>query len=225
MEAILKFLPASPTYPLDDFYIWLFSAINLLWLCLLVVCHFAYKSKLRHAQDAINAELETRRKVFEMKAFDYENYLHDIDVFYRRHQNDYQAVFLPLFNEFHSRYKAAELAKDTAAIALATLWFSEEIQKITTSGQEEKQKLALQSNTLKLTASDEVNALLEELQALCDDVLTISTDTVKFLVGITINDDYDKARQIQQKLHSTGESIQQKARQLHDVMRQELRQL
>jgi hypothetical protein len=48
----------------------------------------------------LDLDLERRKKVFEMKASQYEAYFRHIDAIHNQHQTDYQDVFLPIMNEF-----------------------------------------------------------------------------------------------------------------------------
>ena len=217
MELIFKQIQEQP-----EFYAWVFGIVNVLWGV------FLYFNKKRHSEEieklkqSLNLDLERRRKVFEMKSGQYEAYFNNIDAYQRKHQNDYHEIFVPIFNEFNKRYLTAEANNDKEGSTAATLWFSEEIQKITLNGFQELQALEHQTNSLKLTASNEVAELLEELRELYEEIFQASSEQLGRLVEITMNNDQGAVEQMQKAMGEIGERIKEKSSELREEMRRDL---
>ncbi len=217
MELIFKHIQEQP-----EFYVWVFGIVNVLWGV------FLYFNKMRHSEEierlkqSLNLDLERRRKVFEMKSGQYEAYFNNLDAYQRKHQNDYYEIFVPIFNEFNKRYLTAEANDDKEGSTAATLWLSEEIQKITLNGFQELQALEQQTNSLKLTASNEVAELLEELRELYEEIFQMSSEQLGRLVEITINNDQEAVAKMQKAMGETGERIKAKSSELREEMRGDL---
>jgi len=217
MEEIYTYIQKQP-----EFFAWVFAIVNILWGAFLYFNKIRHSKALEKLKQSLNLDLERRKKVFEMKASKYEAYFDNIDAYQRKHKNDYQEVFTPLFNEYMQRYLTAENEEDNDASTKAILWFSQEIQKISINGFEEKLALEHQTNSLKLTASDKVATLLEELSTLNNKMFEASSEQMNKLVEITINKDDQAANEIQEKLSLIGKNIVNKSNQLRDEMRRDL---
>lgn len=132
MEEIFKVISEQPKY-----FAWAFGLINALWL------GFVYFNKKRHENELIKVkqsldlDLQRRKKVFEMKASQYEAYFRHIDDIHNRHKTDYQDVFMPIMNKFMSSYLQASTNNDESEATAATIEFSEQISKITHDGFQE----------------------------------------------------------------------------------------
>jgi len=217
MQSIYELIKQQP-----EFFAWVFGLVNVLWGV------FIYFNKKRHSKDlvelkqSLDLDLERRRKVFEMKATHYESYFQRIDTFHRNHQNDYQQVFTPIFNEFMSRYLKAEDIGDKAESTNATIWFGEQISKITTDGFQEYLVLENESNTLKLTASDKVASLLDELKKLQHATFELSSEFMNKMVEITINGNQELANSFTEQLTDLGTKAKEKSEQLREEMRKDL---
>ena len=217
MEAIFEHIQNKP-----EFYAWCFGIVNVLWAVFLYFNNKRHKEKLENLKQSLNLDLERRKKVFEMKATHYEAYFNNIDAFQAKHQNDYQEVFVPIFNEFNRRYLHAEDQNNTEESTNATLWLSEQINQITLNGFQEQLALEHQTNSLKLSASDEVSQLLEELRQLYSEIFEHSSFLMTKLVEITVNKDQSAASEIQNSIALIGENIKAKTQELREEMRKDL---
>jgi len=217
MELIFEHIQKQP-----EFYAWCFVIVNGLWGVFLYFNKKRHKEELEKLKQSLNLDLERRKKIFEMKSTQYEAYFNNIDSFQEKHQNDYQEIFVPIFNEFNRRFLHAEDQNDKEASTNATLWFSEEINKITLSGFKEQQALEQQTNSLKLTASDEVAKLLEELRSLYSEIFELSTEFLSKFVEITINNDQSASAKIQESMAMVGDKIKAKSSELREEMRRDL---
>lgn len=222
MDTITALLATLPTQALPEYYIWLFIIINLLWFALFCFSKHAGNNRYLQLKHSLNLELERRRKVYELKICQYEDYCNELDAFYFRHQNDYQNVFLPLFTEFNNRYQAADAADDTGAASTATLWFSGEIQKVSQANLTELRKLDKQTSVLKLSAADDVLAILAEIQQLYQKLLVVSGEQMNRLVAITLSKDYEAVKFIGEELQQVGNQLQIKSQLLMQAIRRDL---
>ena len=220
MEELFKIISEKPEYAA-----WAFGLINALWLA------FQYFNKKRHERELIavkqsfDLDLERRKKVFEMKAAQYESYFRHIDSIHNKHQTDYQNVFTPIMNQFMTSYLHACDRNDEAKATTATIKFSEEISKITRDGFQELGVIESETNSLRLTASDEVAVLLDEIKDLYDQLFSISGKMMSDLVKITIENDQDLAAENQAELMRVGELAKSKAKELREQMRNDLKQI
>ncbi len=220
MEEIFKVISEKP-----DYFAWAFGLVNVLWL------GFAFFNKKRHEKELIKVkqsfdlDLERRKKVFEMKASQYEAYFRHIDAIHNRHQTDYQDVFMPIINDFMSSYLEASSREDKAAETAATIKFSEKISKLARDGMQELGVIESETNSLRLTASDEVAKLLDEIKTIYSALFDASGKMMSDLVQITINNDQDLANRNQAQLQELGELAKTKSTQLREQMRNDLKQI
>ena len=128
-------------------------------------------------------------------------------------------------NQFMSSYLHACDRNDEAEATTATIKFSEEISKITRDGFQELGVIESETNSLRLTASDEVAVLLDEIKDLYDQLFSISGKMMSDLVKITIENDQDLAAENQAELMRVGELAKSKAKELREQMRNDLKQI
>ena len=82
--------------------------------------------------------------------------------------------------------------------------------------------LEQQTNSLKLSASDGVAQLLEELRQLYSEIFELSTQLMSKLVEITVNKDQSAASEIQNAIALIGDKIKVKTKELREEMRKDL---
>jgi hypothetical protein len=222
MDTITTLLAKLPAHTLPDYYIWLFVVTNLLWFALFCFSKQAAGNRYKRLKHSLNLELERRRKVYELKVCQYEDYCHELEAFHLRHQNDYQNVFLPLFTEFSNRYQAAEAAEDTAAASLATLWFSGEIQQISSVNNTELKALDKQTAALTLSAADDVVEILTDIQQLYQKLLVVTSEQMNRLVAITLSKDFAAIKFMGEELQQAGNDLQSHTHQLMQAIRRDL---
>ncbi|MDR9830547.1 hypothetical protein RCJ22_33735, partial [Vibrio sp. FNV 38] len=193
-----------------------------LWVFFLYINKKRHDKELVQLKQSLDLDLERRKKVFEMKSNQYENYFNNIDEIHNRHRNDYHEIVLPLINEFNASYLRANAMDDQVAAAAATSKFSEDIGKLTRDGFDEVQVMRSQTNSLRLTASDSVASTLDELQELYDKLFEHSEKMIRDIASITLCGDQELARSNQDKLNELGDITKKKSLMLRDQMRREL---
>ena len=220
MEEIFKIISEKPKYAA-----WVFAVVNALWLAFLYFNKKRHEKELIEVKQSFDLDLERRKKVFEMKASQYESYFRHIDAMHNKHQTDYQDVFMPIMNEFMSSYLEASDKNNKDEETKATIRFTEKISKITRDGFQELGIIESETNSLRLTASDEVAQLLDEVKSLYDEMFKLSGKMMSDLVQITINNDQALAEQNQAELMRIGELAKLKAAELREQMRNDLKQI
>lgn len=218
MEALFKFISEKP-----EFFAWVFALVNMLWGAFLYFNKKRHEKELIRVKQRLDLDLERRKKVFEMKAGQYEAYFKHIDAMHRKHQTDYQDVFVPIMNEFMASYLSARAAGDKQAEAQATVRFSERVSSISRDGFEESMIIESETNSLRLTASDEVAGLLDEIRDLYQQLFAASGQMLNELVNITINNDQRRAAELQSQLFDLGNRTKEKAAALREAMRRDLK--
>jgi hypothetical protein len=220
MEELYKVISSNPMY-----FAWAFGLVNVLWGVFLYFNKKRHERELIRVQQSFNLDLERRKKVFEMKASQYESYFQHIDAIHCRHQTDYQDVFVPIINEFMAGYLSASSAGDTQRATQATIDFGEKISRLARDGFNELGVIKSETNSLRLTASDEVAVLLDEIEALYEHLFSLSGKMTSNLVEITINNNQQLAHENQSRLKMVGGQIQAKAAALRETMRNDLKQI
>jgi hypothetical protein len=218
MEVVFKIISNNP-----EFFLWVFGVVNAFWGIFLYFNKKRHQRELISLKQSLDLDLERRKKLFEMKTSQYEDYFKSIDAMHNRHQNDYQEIVLPIIHEFNSAYQRAYDINDLKAQTKATIIFQEKIGKLTYDGFEEVQVIRSQTNTLRLTASDEVALYLDELHELYDQLFQISTKTVTDLVTITVGGNQELAIKNQNKLNELSEITKKKSLKLREQMRCDLK--
>ncbi|ALM89397.1 MULTISPECIES: hypothetical protein [Alteromonas] len=217
MDVVYEIISANP-----QFFTWIFGLINVLWGVFIYFNKKRHQNELVKLKSSLNLDLERRKKVFEMKTAQYEDYFKNMDAIHNRHQSDYQKILVPIINEFNASYQRACAIGDEQNAAEASINFQEKISKITFDGFEELQVIRSQTNTLRLTASDEVANLLDELQDLYESLFEISSKMVKDLVQVILQGNTALADENQKRLNAVGEATKKKANLLREQMRQDL---
>lgn len=220
MEAIFQLISEKPEY-----FAWVFAIVNVLWGLFLFFNKKSHEKELVRVKHQLDLDLERRKKVYEMKAVQYEAYFARIDGMYKKHQTDYQEVFVPIMNEFMASYLSATTANDEQAATQATIRFTEKISAITHDGFEEMMALETETNSLRLTASDEVANLLDEMKILYRQLFSLSSQMLKELVNITIFADQQRAAELKLQLDELGIRTIERAEAIRETMRRDLQHI
>jgi len=220
MEMIFEVISSNPGY-----FASAFGIVNALWIAFLYFNKKQHERELIRVQQLFDLDLERRRKVFEMKASQYESYFKHIDTIHNKHQTDYQDIVVPIVNEFMSDYMSASSVRDKHRETQATIAFSEKISRIQRDGFKELGVIESETNSLRLTASDEVAALLDEIRELYERLFSLSGKMMSDLVEITINRNQQLANANQTQLMAVGEQVKIKAAALREAMRNDLKKI
>lgn len=220
MEEIFNVISEKPAY-----FAWAFGLVNALWLGFVYFNQKRHENKLAEIKQSLDLDLQRRKMVFEMKASQYEAYFRHIDGIHNRHTTDYKDILIPIMNRFMSSYLKASANNNEAAATAATIELSEQISKITQDGFQELGVIESETNSLRLTASDEVALLLDEMKEIYSSIFSASGKMMSDLVQITIQNDQELANTNQLELARLGELAKIKSKQLREQMRVDLKQI
>lgn len=220
MEFVYETIASNPGY-----FAWAFGIVNVLWATFLYFNKKRHERELIGVQQSFDLDLERRKKVFEMRATQYESYFKHIDAFHKKHQTDYQDVFVPIMNEFMGSYLSATGAGDQEAATQTTVRFYEKISNLTRDGFKELSVIESETNTLRLTASDEVAMLLDEIKELYEQLFELSGTMMSELVNITIHNNQALASDLQSQMFEVGQRAKTKAAELREAMRNDLKRI
>jgi len=220
VKEILNIISQKPEY-----VTFVFILVNALWVVFVYLNKKRHEKKLIEVKQSFDLDLERRKKVFEMKANQYETYFRLIDNIHNKHQTDYQEIFIPIMNKFMSSYLEASSRNDKEAQTQATIKFSESISKITRDGFKELGIIESETNSLRLTASDEVAKLLDEIKQLYNEMFDLSGRVMSDLIEIAMNNNQELAKKNQEEMMSIGETLNKKVLELRKQMRNDLKHI
>ena len=127
--------------------------VNVLWGL------FAYFNKQSHdkalakLKHELALDADRRKRVFELKATQYEAYVENLDEFGKKHQVDMPARIQPVFDKYLNDYLVATQNGDKNQEREVITWFSSKISSFMQEGLSDVLKLQSESNKLKLTAT------------------------------------------------------------------------
>src|SRR5438034_1065004 len=129
MEAIYDIVRQSPEY-----FAWSFGITNVLWAAFLYFNKKRHDRELEQLRHSLNLDLEKRKRMYEMKAAQFEKYFRMADEFGKKHQADLPLKLQPIFDEYMNSYISAEDKGDKAASTTAITKFSSQIGEIMNGG-------------------------------------------------------------------------------------------
>ena len=218
MDAIYDIVQKSPEY-----FAWVFGVVNELWIC------FVYFNRKRHDREIVelkqnlDLDLERRKKVYEMKVNQYEAYFRRIDGFNRKHQTELPATFEPILEEYMTRYLNAEAEGNSEESNATISWFGTEVSKLLTIGQKDYLELDAETNSLKLTASDEVATLLDELSGLYEESFNHTAEYLRELSVLMLQPNDQRSSELQTQSRRLAERLTDKRDELFRRMRRDLK--
>lgn len=217
MTAIYEVIQQNP-----EFFAWIFGIVNVLWGLFAYFNKQSHDKALANLKHELNLDAERRKKVFELKATQYESYVSNLDEFGKKHQVDMPARMQPIFDRYLSEYLAATEAGDKAKERDVITWFSSQISALMQEGLADVLKLQSESNRLKLTATDEMIATFSELEALTKASMDKANEFMGKFTEIVMTQNNELSQSYQSQLQQLGSKTQEKAQELMQQMRAEL---
>ena len=220
METIYSVIQENP-----DYFAWVFGVVNVLWGL------FAYFNKQSHdkalakLKHELTLDADRRRKVFELKATQYETYVENLDEFGKKHRVDIPVRMQPVFDQYLNDYLAATQSSDKEKEREVITWFSSQISSLMQEGLSDVLKLQSESNKLKLTATDEMIETFTELEALTKASMDKANEFMGKFIEIVVSQNNELSQQYQDDLKVLGEQAQSTAQKLMKQMRMELNEI
>lgn len=220
METIYKIISDNPGY-----FVWAFGIINALWVVFIYFNKKRHERELESLKHSYSLDLEKRKKMYEMKAAQFEKYFRMIDDFGKRQQVDIVKRMQPVINKFMEDYLKSTECGDKKAETAAIITFSSKISDLTNEGMEQYLSLKSETNSLKLIASDDLAILFDELQELYDDAFNATQEFMSKFVKLTMENNEEEMQHSQKTITTLGNNIKQKAEKLMIQMRKELNEI
>lgn len=220
METIYKIISDNPNY-----FVWGFCIINFLW------AGFLYFNKKRHDREleglkhSYNLDLEKRKKIYQMKASQFERYFQMVDDFGKRQQVDLPNRLHPIFNAYMENYLKAQATGGQEASTAAITKFGSQISEIMNEGMEQYLSLKSETNSLKLIASDALAILFDDLQNSYDRAFNISQEFMGKFVELIVSNNQSEIQRYQELMFEQAEEIKGYADKLMSQMRLELKEI
>jgi predicted outer membrane lipoprotein len=220
METIYKIITDNPGY-----FAWAFGIINALWVIFIYFNKKRHERELESLKHSYSLDLEKRKKMYEMKAAQFEKYFRMIDDFGKRQQVDIVKRMQPIINKFMEDYLKSTECGDKKAETAAIITFSSQISDLTNEGMEQYLSLKSETNSLKLIASDDLAILFDELQESYDDAFNATQEFMSKFVKLTMENNEEEMQRSQKTITTLGNNIKQKAEKLMIQMRKELNEI
>lgn len=218
MSAIYAAIQENPEY-----FAWAFGVVNVLWGLFVYFNKQSHDRAMARLKNDLALESERRKRVFELKASLYETYVANLDAFGRKHQVDLPARMRPIFDKYLSDYLAASESGDKQQEHQAITWFSGQVSALMYEGLDDVLKLQAESNRLKLTATDEMIDTFSELETLTKASMDKANEFMGQFTEIVLTQDHQRTEKYQAELKELGRKTQEKANELMQQMRAELR--
>ena len=218
MTAIYEAIQGNPEY-----FAWAFGVVNVLWVLFVYFNKQSHDRAMARLQSDLGLEAERRKRVFELKASQYETYVANLDAFGKKHQVDLPARMRPIFDKYLSDYLAATESGDKQQEHQVITWFSGQVSALMQEGLDDVLKLQAESNRLKLTATEEMIDTFSELEVLTKSSMDKANEFMGQFTEIVLTQDHQRTEAYQAELKDLGRRTQEKASQLMQQMRAELR--
>lgn len=218
MSAIYAAIQENPEY-----FAWAFGVVNVLWGLFVYFNKQSHDRAMARLKNDLALESERRKRVFELKANLYETYAANLDAFGKKYQVDLPARMRPIFDKYLSDYLAASESGDRQQERQVITWFSGQVSALMQEGLDDVLKLQAESNRLKLTATDEMIDTFSELEALTKASMDKTNEFMGQLTEIVLTQDHQRTEKYQAELKELGRKTQEKASDLMQQMRAELR--
>ncbi|MEZ9860526.1 hypothetical protein AB4381_18855 [Vibrio splendidus] len=220
METIYSIIQDNP-----DYFAWVFSVVNVFWGL------FAYFNKQSHdkalakLKHELTLDADRRKKVFELKATQYEAYVENLDEFGKKHQVDMPARMQPVFDKYLNDYLAATQRGDKDQEREVITRFSSQMSSFMQEGLSDVLKLQNESNKLKLTATDEMIETFTKLEALTKLSMDKANEFMGKFTEIVFSQNNELSQQYQGELKALGDQTKNTAQKLMQQMRAELNEI
>lgn len=208
------------TYPV--YFALMLALTNAGWIVFVYFNGQAHQRALADKQHELDLDLERRKHIFELRLSQYEKFLTKLDSFGKSYQSEMLSKMEPFITEYLQVMLNSETDQERNA---AIGQFSTNVMSMMNDASSEYHVLRSESQTLKLTASDTLVALMEELEILLKHSMDYSNQFISDLPQMIINGDSDTMETKQQELAEQGRLIQEKSAQMQSQMRKELHEI
>lgn len=224
LEVIYAAIKARP-----DYFAWAFGLVNVLWGGFLYFnkkCHerglVSLKATIEHSH---NLDLEKRRRLYEMKATQFERYFRMVDDFGKKHQVDMPRRMQPMINEYFSSYLEAQQVGDAEASRTSIISFSGKVNSLLAEGYEDYMTIQAETHSLKLIATEQLAEIFDQLEAKYAEGFKLSQNFMNEIVELIVRGDDNRMQEYQKVLQEQGAATKATAEALMRQMRTELQEI
>lgn len=220
MDSIYEVVRQNP-----DYFFWIFGIVNVLWAAFLYFNKKQHDRALETLRHSLNLDLEKRKRMYEMKAAQFEKYFRMADDFGKKHRVDLPNKLLPILDEYMNGYLSAEEKGDKAASTAAIAKFSSQIARIVNDGMSEYLSLKAETNSLKLIASDALAAIFDNVQKAYEGAFQLTSEFMNRFLELTLSNDQSTIQKYQSQMAAQANETENQLRNLMQQMRSELNEI
>jgi len=220
MDAIYEVVRQNP-----DYFAWIFGIVNVLWAAFLYFNKRRHDRELETLRHSLNLDLEKRKRMYEMKAAQFEKYFRLADEFGKKHHVDLPKKLQPIFDDYMSSYLSAEGKGDKKASTEAIVKLGSQIGKIMSEGASEYFSLKAETNSLKLIASDALAEIFGSVQRGYETAFQLANEFMSRFVELTQSNDQSTMQKYQSEMEAAAKDIEIQLQSLMQQMRRELNEI
>jgi len=217
MSVLYEIIQQNPEY-----FAWGFGIVNVLWGLFTYFNKQSHDKALTKLKHELNLDVERRKKVFELKATQYESYVSSLDSFGKKHLVDLPARLQPIFDRYLSEYIEASMSENKDKEREIISWFNSQVISLMQEGVADTLKLQGESNRLKLTATDEMLKTFSELERFTQESVDKAGEFMGKFTEIVSTQNNELSLQYQSELRELSVKTKGKAQYLMQQMRSEL---
>ncbi|MGQ0801461.1 MAG: hypothetical protein ACT4NL_15290 [Pseudomarimonas sp.] len=216
MTLIYDLIQSNPAY-----FAWAFGLVNIGW------GGFAYFNSKRHDRElvslkhSLDLDLERRKHTFDLRSTQYDRYAKLLDGFGNKHQTQMLQRMQPAMGRFMTSMASARSESEQQ---LATGDFSSEVLSLMSEASNDYIQIQAESRSLRLSSSDELCRLLDEMEQLMKESIEIGTKLVANIPARILAGKSEQFLADEQTNSAHGRKISAKSKEIELQMRKELRE-
>lgn len=180
-----------------------------------------YQSRIEEIRKNHTLDIEKRKFQYQDKRTQFSKYFSLLDEFNGKCNSASSEKFLPVITDFMNGY----LVPDTEKQHQATLKYNQDIQELFFELNAEHLKMITETNSIRLIATPEVDALLDILEAHVKLATDQATDMLKFMATPEFWLNQHLVAPYQMKLEESGKSVLEFRFKLREQMKAELNEI
>jgi hypothetical protein len=219
LDVVYKFVQSHPQE-----VTWGFTAIAGIWLAFAYFRQHAHEQKMKRLEHELTLDRSKRGSIYALKAASYERYVRMLDDFGAKHQTQLAARMQPIFSTYMTRMLTIQNGDDVERANVITT-FSQEVFVLFDEAQADFLKMKAESRALRLTASDRLVALFDELEQQVEASTNDSRALIGDLPALLMAGGQTSIQERTQVLGRLAEAIASKSQELSRQMRCDLNEI
>ncbi|MGJ3257493.1 MAG: hypothetical protein ACFE0K_14360 [Alcanivorax sp.] len=180
-----------------------------------------YQAELQELKREHALDIEKRKYLYEEKQQQFTKFFSMLDEFQRKSYARFGERFYPVMNQFLGSYTGASGEADQAAIAN----FNTGVQDLFHELSEEQIRIANETNSIRLIASDEMDDLLNRLDEAVGESTRDASEMLKFMATPEFWADQSLIVPYQKKAEESGMLVKQCRDNIMSLMKRELQDI